>query len=116
MCQVKQDARIPLLISQPFLLDVSSVAEDAFSFIPSVSSIVLCTSVYVKMVFHTFVPDKCLKLSAMKLQATPGAGAYFNEADTFEEDWQEQFWGTDNYNALLSMDTILMYSSIQLNS
>ena len=38
---------------------------------------------------------------------TPGAGAYFNEADTFEEDWQEQFWGTDNYNALLSRDTIL---------
>ena len=36
-------------------------------------------------------------------QATPGAGAYFNEADTFEEDWQEQFWGTDNYNALLSV-------------
>ena len=55
------------------------------------------------MVFHTFVPDKCLKLSAMKLQATPGAGAYFNEADTFEEGWQEQFWGTDNYNALLNV-------------
>ena len=40
-------------------------------------------------------------------QATPGAGAYFNEADTFEEDWQEQFWGTDNYNALLSRDIFL---------
>ena len=38
-------------------------------------------------------------------QATPGAGAYFNEADTFEANWQEQFWGTDNYNALLSRDT-----------
>ena len=68
------------------------------------------------MVFHTFVPDKCLKLSTMKLQATAGAGAYFNEADTFEEDWQEQFWGTDNYNALLSMDIFSSIFSIQLNS
>ena len=38
-------------------------------------------------------------------QDTPAAGAYFNEADTFEVDWQEQFWGTDNYNKLLGMDT-----------
>ena len=43
-------------------------------------------------------------------QDTPAAGAYFNEADTFEVDWQEQFWGTDNYNKLLGMemDTIQM--------
>ena len=36
-------------------------------------------------------------------QGTPGAGAYFNEADYFEVGWQEQFWGMDNYNKLLSI-------------
>ena len=36
-------------------------------------------------------------------QDTPGAGAYFNEADYFEPGWQEQFWGIDNYNKLLNI-------------
>ena len=36
-------------------------------------------------------------------QDTPGAGAYFNEADFFEVGWQEEFWGMDNYNALLGI-------------
>ena len=31
---------------------------------------------------------------------TPGAGAYFNEADFFEPDFQENFWGGENYARL----------------
>jgi len=31
---------------------------------------------------------------------TPGAGSYFNEADYNEENWQENFWGLENYNRL----------------
>ena len=34
---------------------------------------------------------------------TPGAGAYFNEADYFDDDWQENFWGMDNYMRLLDI-------------
>ena len=30
-------------------------------------------------------------------KATPGAGAYFNEADFFENNWQDEFWGMENY-------------------
>jgi FAD/FMN-containing dehydrogenase len=34
--------------------------------------------------------------------ATPGAGAYVNEADYFEPDWQQSFWG-ENYPKLLQI-------------
>jgi FAD/FMN-containing dehydrogenase len=34
--------------------------------------------------------------------ATPGAGAYSNEADYFEPDWQQSFWGS-NYPRLLEI-------------
>ena len=34
--------------------------------------------------------------------ATPGAGAYVNEANYFETDWQETFWGS-NYQRLLEI-------------
>jgi FAD/FMN-containing dehydrogenase len=34
--------------------------------------------------------------------ATPEAGAYVNEADLFEPDWQRSFWG-DNYSRLLDI-------------
>ena len=34
--------------------------------------------------------------------ATPGAGTYFNEADYFEPDWQQAFWGA-NYDRLLTI-------------
>ena len=34
--------------------------------------------------------------------ATPGAGTYSNEADYFEPDWQQAFWGT-NYGRLLEI-------------
>ena len=34
---------------------------------------------------------------------TPGAGSYFNEADFFEEHWQDNFWGVDNYMRLLDI-------------
>jgi hypothetical protein len=42
--------------------------------------------------------------AAMKLirDATPGAGAYVNEADYFEPDWQRAFWG-ENYEKLLKI-------------
>jgi FAD/FMN-containing dehydrogenase len=35
-------------------------------------------------------------------EASPGAGAYLNEADYFEPDWQHSFWG-DNYPRLLDI-------------
>ncbi|KAF9970941.1 hypothetical protein BGZ73_006192 [Actinomortierella ambigua] len=31
---------------------------------------------------------------------TPGSGAYFNEADPNEPDWQNSFWGEENYRRL----------------
>ena len=34
---------------------------------------------------------------------TPGAGAYFNEADFFEDNWQDAFWGMENYARLLEI-------------
>ncbi|MCH9667199.1 MAG: FAD-binding protein [Actinomycetia bacterium] len=34
--------------------------------------------------------------------ATPGAGTYSNEADYFEPDWQQAFWG-NNYDRLLEI-------------
>jgi len=34
-------------------------------------------------------------------KATPGAGSYFNQADFFEPDFQNNFWGEDNYKRLL---------------
>merc|ERR1719510_1954269 len=34
---------------------------------------------------------------------TPEAGAYFNEGDYFEPDFQESFWGRENYNRLLKI-------------
>ena len=39
--------------------------------------------------------------AAMRIirDATPGAGAYVNEADYFEPDWQQSFWG-ENYPKL----------------
>ena len=42
--------------------------------------------------------------AAMKIlrDATPGAGAYLNEADYFEPDWQRSFWG-ENYPRLLEI-------------
>ena len=36
---------------------------------------------------------------------TPGAGAYFNEADFFEPEFQNNFWGVDNYDRLISIKT-----------
>jgi len=35
--------------------------------------------------------------------ATPGGGAYYNEADTQEPKWQESFFGRDNYKRLLNI-------------
>ena len=35
-------------------------------------------------------------------KATPGAGAYFNEADFFENNWQDEFWGMENYSGYQS--------------
>src|SRR5262249_3972865 len=42
--------------------------------------------------------------AAMKIirTATPGMGAYVNEADYFEPDWQQSFWG-DSYARLLEI-------------
>jgi hypothetical protein len=37
---------------------------------------------------------------------TPGAGAYFNEADFFEPEFQENFWGAENYERLRSIRAV----------
>merc|ERR1719461_1251828 len=36
-------------------------------------------------------------------KSTPGAGTYFNEADYFEPNWQDTFWGAKNYARLLEI-------------
>jgi hypothetical protein len=36
-------------------------------------------------------------------QLTPDGGAYQNEADTFEPDPADSFWGIDNYNKLMAL-------------
>jgi FAD/FMN-containing dehydrogenase len=35
-------------------------------------------------------------------EATPGGGAYVNEADYFEPDWRRSFWG-EQYPRLLAI-------------
>jgi len=37
---------------------------------------------------------------------TPGAGAYFNEADFFEPEFQENFWGAENYERLRGIKAV----------
>ena len=34
---------------------------------------------------------------------TPGSGAYFNQAEHHKKDWQESFWGMENYKKLLGI-------------
>jgi FAD/FMN-containing dehydrogenase len=34
---------------------------------------------------------------------TPGGGAYMNEANPFTSDWQESWWGEENYASLLAI-------------
>lgn len=34
---------------------------------------------------------------------TPGSGAYQNEADTFQSDYEATFWGDENYAKLLAL-------------
>jgi FAD/FMN-containing dehydrogenase len=48
--------------------------------------------------------QKKLVTNAMDLvrAATPGAGTYFNQADYFEKDWGQQFWG-ENYPKLIAI-------------
>ena len=33
-------------------------------------------------------------------EITPNSGAYWNEADYIEPNWEESFWGADNYAKL----------------
>lgn len=33
-------------------------------------------------------------------EITPNSGAYWNEADRFEPNWEQSFWGIENYNRL----------------
>ena len=32
--------------------------------------------------------------------STSNSGAYWNEADRYEPNWEQSFWGTDNYSKL----------------
>lgn len=48
--------------------------------------------------------EKADKAFAMIKDLTPNAGSYANEADYFETDWQNTFWG-DNYQKLLKIKT-----------
>lgn len=43
------------------------------------------------------------KMTAMLEEITPGSGAYTNEANPFTEDWQEAWWGEENYQKLLAI-------------
>ena len=36
-------------------------------------------------------------------EITPNSGAYWNECDYFEPDWEESFWGADNFARLKSI-------------
>ena len=33
-------------------------------------------------------------------EITPNSGAYINESDHFEPNWEQSFWGIDNYKKL----------------
>lgn len=43
---------------------------------------------------HNFYMEKIRKV-------TPGGGAYMNEADLLEPEWQESFFGKENYKKLV---------------
>jgi hypothetical protein len=60
---------------------------------PDGSSQSLTTAVYSDMTHNKIVALRGL---------SPGTGAYFNEADINEVDWQESFWG-GNYGKLREM-------------
>ncbi|PYH82445.1 FAD/FMN-containing dehydrogenase [Aspergillus uvarum CBS 121591] len=42
-------------------------------------------------------------MTATLERITPGSGAYSNEANPFTEDWREAWWGTENYDKLLTI-------------
>lgn len=42
-------------------------------------------------------------LTGLVEQLTPGGGAYQNEANPFTGDWQEAWWGSENYASLLAI-------------
>lgn len=42
------------------------------------------------------------KLKAMK-ELAPCMGTYGNEADPFDPDWRQDWWGRDNYDFLLTV-------------
>jgi FAD/FMN-containing dehydrogenase len=46
--------------------------------------------------------DKITRAMKIIRDATPGSGAYVNEADYFEPEWQRSFWG-ENYPRLLAI-------------
>jgi len=46
--------------------------------------------------------DGVMSASALIHEATPGGGSYSNEGNYFQENWQQEFWGS-NYARLLSV-------------
>ena len=40
-----------------------------------------------------------MKITPLR-EVTPNSGAYWNEADMSEPNWEETFWGIQNYNKL----------------
>ncbi|KAK3939191.1 6-hydroxy-D-nicotine oxidase [Diplogelasinospora grovesii] len=46
---------------------------------------------------------RVLKYTDVFRQLTPGAGAYMNEGDPAEPNWQQAFFGEDNYDTLLGI-------------
>ncbi|EED13770.1 isoamyl alcohol oxidase, putative [Talaromyces stipitatus ATCC 10500] len=46
---------------------------------------------------------KLNNLTSLVEQLTPGGGAYQNEASPFTGDWQEAWWGAENYASLLAI-------------
>lgn len=47
--------------------------------------------------------DRALQLTKTLKDISPNTGAYMNEANPFTPDWQEDFWGMENYARLLDI-------------
>ena len=59
--------------------------------------------------WNSSLPERHSKIDTMNHmtslleELTPGSGAYTNEANPFTEDWQEAWWGRENYGKLLAI-------------
>ncbi|KAF2726820.1 FAD-binding domain-containing protein [Polyplosphaeria fusca] len=92
-------------------LNVSSFSDDAISVLPQWRDSIVQSSLTLPWDFEAPWEDMLATQQKIKEQvqptieaATPGAGAYVNEADFQQDDWQETFYGK-NYAKLLEVKT-----------